>query len=81
MYTQLKRIGAVTNGAEFSRDRLDRGECYMRTLRFKGVVTSAGSVAICVSKLQYYGKRMCESNVHRELVKQFLQLSAECRTQ
>ena len=78
VYALLKRIGAVANEAEFSRDWLGRSECYMRMLRFKEVGTSTGSVAICASKLQHYGKRMFESSAHSELGKQFLELSREC---
>ena len=78
VYALLKTIGAVANEAEFSRDWLGRSESYARGLRFKGVGASTGSVAICASKLQYYGKRLCESSAHCELGKQFLQLSAEC---
>ena len=78
VYELLRNIGAVANEAEFSRDWLGRSECYMRMLRFKGVGASTGSVAICASKLQHYGKRMCESSAHSELGKQFLELSREC---
>ena len=78
VYELLRNIGAVANEAEFSRDWLGRSESYARGLRFKGVGASTGSVAICASKLQHYGNRMCESGVHSELGKQFLQLSAEC---
>ena len=34
VYDLLKKIGAVDNESEFSRDWLARSECYMRTLRF-----------------------------------------------
>ena len=78
VYALLKRIGAVANEAEFSRDWLGRSECYMRMLRFKGIGASTGSVAICASKLQHYGMRMFESITHSELGKQFLELSREC---
>ena len=78
VYALLKRIGAVANEAEFSRDWLDRSESYVRGLRFKGLGASTGSVAICASKLQHYGKRMCEFSAHSELGKQFLELSREC---
>ena len=74
----LKTIGAVANEAEFSRDWLGRSESYVRGLRFKGLGASMGSVAICASKLQHYGKRMFESSAHSELGKQFLELSREC---
>ena len=78
VYALLKTIGAVANEAEFSRDWLGRSECYMRMLRFKGIGASTGSVAICASKLQHYGKRMFESSAHSELGKQFIELSREC---
>ena len=78
VYELLRNIGAVADEAEFSRDWLGRSECYMRMLRFKGVGASTGSVAICASKLQHYGKRMSESSAHSELGKQFLELSREC---
>ena len=78
VYALLKTIGAVANEAEFSRDWLGRSESYARGLRFKGVGASTASVAICASKLQHYGKRMCESSTHSELGKQFLELSREC---
>ena len=78
VYELLRNIGAVANEAEFSRDWLGRSECYMRMLRFKGIGASTGSIAICASKLQHYGKRMRESNAHSELGKQFLELSREC---
>ena len=78
VYELLRNIGAVANEAEFSRDWLGRSECYMRMLRFKEIGASTGSVAICASKLQHYGKRMFESSTHSELGKQFLELSREC---
>ena len=78
VYELLRNIGAVANEAEFSRDWLGRSECYMRMLRFKGIGASTGSIAICASKLQHYGKRMFESSAHSELGKQFLELSREC---
>ena len=78
VYALMKTIGAVANEAEFSRDWLGRSESYARGLRFKRLGASTGSVAICASKLQYYGLRMCESSAHSELGKQFLELSREC---
>ena len=62
VYELLRNIGAVANEAEFSRDWLGRSECYMRMLRFKGIGASTGSIAICASKLQHYGKRVFESS-------------------
>ena len=54
VYKLLKKEHLVSSESEFSRDWLGRSECYLRTLRFKGVTPSAGSVAVCASRLQYY---------------------------
>ena len=78
VYALLKRIGAVANEAEFSRDWLGRSESYVRGLRFKGLGASTGSLAICASKLQHYGLQLRGSSAHSELGKQFLELSREC---
>lgn len=81
VYALLRRIGAVHSESEFSTDWLGRSECYMRTLRFKGSDASVGAVAICASKLQHYGRRMCAVEEHRELGEQFLRLSEQCHKQ
>ena len=78
VYALLKRIGAVANEAEFSRDWLGRSESYMRWLRFKGVGASTGSVAICASKLHYYAERMRERGAHSDLAAKFSELSEQC---
>lgn len=78
VYTLLRRINAVSNESEFSRDWLGRSECYMRTLRFKGKSASIGSIAICASKLQHYGQRMLDTTEHKQLGEHFLSLSKEC---
>ncbi|MBO6898134.1 MAG: hypothetical protein JJ868_12245 [Shimia sp.] len=78
VYAVLRSIGAVQSESEFSRDWLGRSECYMRTLRFKGCDASISSIAVCASKLQHYGTRMLNTEQHRDLGKQFLQLSEQC---
>ena len=78
VYAVLHSIGAVKNESEFSTDWLGRSECYLRTLRFKNVDASISSIAVCASKLQHYGTRMCATDTHRDLGKQFLQLSERC---
>ena len=61
VFELLQQIGAVSSESEFSKDWLCRSECYMRTLRFKRVKPSVGTLAICASKLQHYGRcRMVE---------------------
>ena len=58
VFELLQQIGAVSSESEFSKDWLCRSECYMRTLRFKRVKPSVGTLAICASKLQHYGRCM-----------------------
>ena len=50
VFELLQQIGAVSSKSEFSKDWLCRSECYMRTLRFKRVKPSVGTLAICASK-------------------------------
>ena len=44
VFDLLVQIGAVSSESEFSKDWLCRSECYMRTLRFKRVKPSVGTV-------------------------------------
>ena len=44
VFELLQQIGAVSSESEFSRDWLCRSECYVRTLRFKRVKPSLGTV-------------------------------------
>ena len=81
VYDLLKRIGAVDNESEFSTDWLARSECYMRTLRFKQANPSVGTLAICASKLQHYGRCMTATERHAQLAKQFIELSEKCHKQ
>ena len=81
VFELLVQIGAVSSESEFSKDWLCRSECYMRTLRFKRVKPSVGTLAICASKLQHYGRCMTATGVHAKLGKQFIKLSEQCRTQ
>ena len=77
----LVQIGAVSSESEFSKDWLCRSECYMRTLRFKRVKPSVGTLAICASKLQHYGHCMTATKAHTQLGKQFIELSERCHKQ
>jgi hypothetical protein len=74
-------IGAVASESEFSTDWLSRSECYMRTLRFKHGNPSAGTLAICASRLQHYAHCMTLKNSHTELSQRFTQLSNQCHQQ
>ena len=75
VFELLVQIGAVSSESEFSKDWLCRSECYMRTLRFKRVTPSVGTLAICASKLQHYGRCMTATEQHTQLGKRLLNLA------
>jgi hypothetical protein len=81
VFEVLHSIGAVRSESEFSRDWLGRSECYLRSLRFNGLEPSVSSVAVCASKLQHYGARMCATKEHEQLGKRFLRLAEQCHKQ
>ena len=81
VFELLVQIGAVSSESEFSKDWLCISECYMRTLRFKRVKPSVGTLAICASKLQHYGRRMTATEQHMQLGKRFIALSEQCHKQ
>tara|TARA_B100001057_G_scaffold333260_1_gene333802 strand:+ start:145 stop:576 length:432 start_codon:yes stop_codon:yes gene_type:complete len=81
VFELLQQIGAVSSESEFSKDWLCRSECYMRTLRFKRVKPSVGTLAICASKLQHYASSMKLKNSHNELSQRFTHLSNQCHQQ
>ena len=72
VFELLVQIGAVSSESEFSKDWLCRSECYMRTLRFKRVKPSVGTLAICASKLQHYGRCMTATEQHTKLAERFI---------
>ena len=78
VFELLISIRAVDSENEFSKDWLGRSECYLRTLRFKQKEPSVGTLAICASKLQHYGKRMILPEDHKRIGDQFLKLSEKC---
>jgi hypothetical protein len=81
IFDLLQQIGVVSSESEFSKDWLCRSECYMRTLRFKRTKPSVGTLAICASKLQHYGRRMTATERHKQLGKRFIELSEQCHEQ
>jgi len=81
VFELLQQIGAVSSESEFSRDWLCRSECYVRTLRFKRVKPSVGTLAICASKLQHYGRCMTATEAHTQLGNRFIELSERCHKQ
>jgi hypothetical protein len=80
VFAVLKRIGAVSSESEFSKDWLGRSECYLRSLRFNGLEPSVSSIAVCASKLQHYGVRMCDTEQHKALGEKFLDLADRCHS-
>ena len=78
VYQMLHAIGAVRSESEFSKDWLGISDCYLRTLRFKRVPPSVGSIAICASKLQHYGVVMQKVDEHKRLGAVFVRLSNDC---
>jgi hypothetical protein len=81
VFEVLRSIGAVRSESEFSRDWLGRSECYLRSLRFNGLEPSVSSIAVCASKLQHYGKRMCATEQHQKLGERFIGLAEQCHSQ
>ena len=81
VFELLQEIGAVSSESEFSKDWLCRSECYMRTLRFKRVNPSVGTLAICASKLQHYGRCMTATERPTQLGKRFIELNEQCHKQ
>jgi hypothetical protein len=81
VFELLQQIGAVNSESEFSRDWLCRSESYMRTLRFKRAKPSVGTLAICASKLQYYGRCMTATDAHKQVSARFIELSELCHQQ
>ena len=81
VFELLQQIGAVSSESEFSRDWLCRSECYVRTLRFKRVKPSVGTLAICASKLQHYGRCMTATEAPYTAWQAFIELSEQCHKQ
>ena len=81
VFELLQQIGVVSSESKFSGDYLARSECYMRTLRFKQANPSVGTLAICASKLQHYGRCMTATEAHTQLGNRFIELSERCHKQ
>jgi len=81
VFELLQQIGAVSSESEFSKAWLCRSECYVRTLRFKQANPSVGTLAICASKLQHYGRCMTATEAQTQLGNRFIELSERCHKQ
>jgi hypothetical protein len=80
VFELLQQIGAVSSESEFSKDWLCRSAFYMRT-RLKRVKPRVGTLAICASKLQHYGRCMTTTERYTQLGKRFIELSEQCHKQ
>jgi len=74
----LQDVHMVSSESDFSKNWLGKSECYLRTLRFNKVQPSIGAVAVCASKLQYYGNLFHALDDHKPLADRFLKLSNKC---
>ena len=74
-YDFLRNVGIVKSESEFSEEWLGRGECYMRTLRFKNAHPSIGSIAVCAVRLQKAGEQLKSTNRYRQIGLNFIAMS------
>ena len=81
VYEYLREVKAVENESEFSTDWLFKSECYMRSLRFKKSQPSIGTLAICASKLNYYGNKFNKNSTNNDIALKLLKLSEDCTRQ
>jgi hypothetical protein len=70
LYKTLHSQGIVATRKEFYKDWLNRSECYFRYLKLKDKAPSADTLAICSSKLKYYGS-LLEKTQHKNLARDF----------
>jgi hypothetical protein len=77
-YELLFTNGLVRNESEFSVYWLGKSESYLRSVRCKNVQPSVPAIAVCASKLQYYGNLFNAIDDRKTLSDQFLRLSSEC---
>ena len=78
VFETLRAHKLVNSESEFSKDWCGRAESYLRCMRFNDLQPSVASIAICASKLQHYGHRMIETDAHKALGEQFIELSDLC---
>ena len=74
-YSVLNETGFVNSESEFAQDWLGKGECYMRTLRFKNAEPSLGSLAICACRLLKTGRQLSKVRKFRALGSELVRLS------
>ena len=78
VYDLLLDVRMVNSESEFSEYWLGKSESYLRSIRFKNSTPSVGSIAICASKLQYYGNLLSSLDGREAIGERFIKLSREC---
>ena len=80
-FERLREISKPMTADELIFTVDNENELSKRTLRFKRVKPSVGTLAICASKLQHYGRCMTATERHTQLGKRFIELSEQCHKQ
>ncbi len=78
MYEMLLKYKFIKNESEFSIYWLGKSESYWRNLRCRDAIPSVGAIAICGSKLRYYGNIFSAVDDRKALSEEFLRQSANC---
>ena len=78
IYELLIKYKFIKNESEFSIYWLGKSESYWRNLRFRDAIPSVGAIAICGSKLRYYGNIFSAVDDRKALSEEFLRQSANC---
>ena len=78
VYKMLIKYKFIKNESEFSLYWMGKSESYWRNLRCRGAPPSVGAIAVCGTKLRYYGNLFAAVEDRRELSETFLQHSATC---
>ena len=78
IYELLIKSKFIKNESEFSIYWLGKSESYWRNLRCRDAIPSVGAIAICGSKLRYYGNIFSAVDDRKALSEEFLRQSANC---
>ena len=78
IYELLIKYKFIKNESEFSIYWLGKSESYWRNLRCRDAIPSVGAIAICGSKLRYYGNIFSAVDDRKALSEEFLRQSANC---
>ena len=76
-YSTLKAIGVVDSKSEFYKDWLHKSDSYIRVLNCKNLQPSTNTLAVCSSKLKYYGDMLVNKSDKKRkgIGKEFIELS------